>query len=69
MGVPKGTARSLRNTRWLPTWVPLLDESRVTMLLGCTKIVTCRREMSGEASTTVHDSSRPMEISPPVGTM
>jgi hypothetical protein len=53
----------------VPTCVPLLDESRTTMALGWMLMVTCRREMSGDASTTVHVSSRPMEISPPDGTM
>jgi hypothetical protein len=69
MGVPKGTGISERNTRCEPTCVPLLDESRTAMPAGCTVMVTCRREISGEASTTVQVSSRPMVISPPVGTM
>ena len=69
IGVPNGTGISERNTRCEPTWVPLLEESRTTMADDWIMTDTCRREMSGEASTTVQVSSRPMEISPPDGTM
>jgi hypothetical protein len=49
--------------------VPLLDESRTIVASARTLMVTCLREMSGEASTTVQPSSRPMVISCPDGTM